>query len=187
MMLPFVVPPADSFVRYFNWDTRQWMYLWLVEKEEGLKYPFRFPALAPGAEQASPTIIDEPKPMAESPHIYLAMLGLWPGFRYTVYYPYNRKTLMFEEEPQDISRDVTAYLDYDDSPHDAPKYPLWLTNKTYPGFQPRNITYTTMRPQIQLDITRYRIMRHERIPADVMARLVSGELPSMPISFGGAF
>ena len=187
--MPFVIPPPDSYVRFFDAeaDPPAWRYIHLLEAEGPLRYPFRFPRLNPGAKQSDATIITEAKPKVFEPrgtnYLYLALLGLWPGFRYFIFHPYDRKRLLFDENITDISQDLTANLVYDDSPHDAPAYPLWISNKRYPAFQPQNIGPQAARAQIELQITKYRYFPHDRIPLEMRSALASGRIPSRPIIF----
>ena len=188
-----LIPSSDTYVRYFDYNLTPpgWRYMHLLEAEGPLHYPFRFPSLAPGAKQDQQTIIDEAKPKVFEPrgtnHIYCALLGLWPGFRYFIFHPYDHKSLLFDERVTDIDENLTANLVYDDSPHDAPRYTLWISNKRYPGFQPQNIGSKAGRAQIELQITRFRFLQHDLIAPEVRARLASGAIPSRPIIFGGEY
>ena len=188
-----LVPSSDSYVRYYDYNSNPpgWRYAHLLEGEGPLHYPFRFPSLAAGAKQSNPTTIDEAKPRVFEPrgtnHLYCALLGLWPGFRYFIYHPYDHKRLMFDERVTDIDEDTTANLVYDDSPHDAPKFTMWISNKLYPAVQPQNIGAKAGRAQVELQITRFRFLQHDLIPLDVRQRLVTGAIPSRPIIFGGEY
>lgn len=182
-----MIPPPNSFVRYLDREQGGYRYIHLLDAEGPLKYPVRFAALAPGSVQSQATIIDEPKPAQGKPQLYLGLLGLWPGFRYYIYHPYNIKTLQFDQRIEDIDEVLTGHLEYEDSPHEAPRYPLWITNTRYPGIQPRNVMFKAGRAQVELNIIRYHVLTDDKLDAQLRSRLVTGEIPSFPINFGGEF
>lgn len=184
MPRPDFMPP-DSYIRFFDWRDRSWKYIHLVEREAPILYPFRFAALAPGTERAQPFAFRDLAPDRQSFHIYQAFLGLYPEFLYKLWHPANTRLLTLDERVQDVSEDIVSVLRYDHSPHDSPRISVWTDEQRFPAIQPRNVGRDTKNPAIEWTVAKYRVMFDENIDPNVKQRLVTGEIPSTPITFGG--
>ena len=177
--------PSDTYLRFFNFRTRAWEYIWLVERDGPIIYPFRFAALAAGSEQSQPTVFEDLAPDEKSHHIYQAFIGVYPEIWYKLWHPYNVQLLRLDGRVEDISEDLVHMIRYDDSPHDAPRVDIWVDEKRFPAIQPRNVGRRSVNPKVEFTLMKYRVEFDSEISPAIRDKLVSGEIPSLPITFGG--
>ncbi len=175
----------DEYLRFFDHVSRKWLYVHLIEGEGPIIYPFRFAALAPGAQQQQPTTFSDLAPDKDSKHIYQAYLGLYPFTNYTISHPYNVRRLSLDERVSQVSEDVVSMLRYSDSPYDRPTHALWLDEARYPAIQPRNVGATTFNPKVEWQLMKFRVDFDQDLAPEEKSKLQSGELKSTPVNFGG--
>lgn len=175
----------DDYLRFFDQPTRQWLYLHLIEAEGGILYPFRFGSLEPGSEQLQATTFSDLAPDKDSSHIYQCFLGLYPEVWYKVWHPYNIKRLSLDERVSQVSENLVSILRYEDSPYDLPTHSLWLDEQRFPAIQPRNVGRTAVNPKIEFMLMKYRVEFDQDLAPETKSKLISGEIPSLPINFGG--
>jgi len=178
-------PEPGSYIRYFNFDVKEYRYRKLLWRRDALRYPYRYAAVTAGSAGTSKTF-DELNPADTKKHIYLAYLGLKPGFLYTLWHPYDVKILKWDENITDIDEDLTAVLDYESSPYEFPSKAIGIERDRYPAVRPeKNISGETKNPEIIWVASMYVVKEHGDLSPDEIARLQSGALRSYPWDFGG--
>lgn len=177
--------PPDSFIRHFDAQDRVFKYTHLVEAEGPIHYPFRFGALAVGAEASGPTTFTDLRPSKDNNHLYQAFLGLYPAIRYKIYHPFDQRQLLLDQTPDDVSEDLVSNLTYGDSPHDAPAVSIMISEQYYPAFRPRNVGVAPIHPKIDIIMVKYRVEFDDAIAADVKSQLLAGKIAAAVITFGG--
>ena len=180
-MLP-KFPQPGTYCRYYDLTAKLYRYLRLMEMDAPLKYPYRFPSLSPGSKLSDTVNFDELNPSDSKKHRYCAFLGVKPGIKLYIWHPYDMKVMQFDEHIEDISEDNVANIEYDESPYDAPQKCLWIEHDRYPGVLPKNVSTKTLCPEIIFLVANYVV---KDITADEIGKLERGELPLLPISFGG--
>ena len=177
--------PVDTYVRYFDFQTRSFKYTYLLERRSPIYFPFRFAPIAPGTEGIVQSF-DNLRPDTDEDHIMQSFLGLYPEMDYKLLHPFNvRQNQLDERIDQIANEDLAQILKYDDSPHDAPQLSIWLDEQRYPGIQPRNVGRRTVTTQVDFVSALYRVIQDSDIESSTKSKLVSGEIKSVPIDFGG--
>lgn len=175
----------DTYLRYYDFADRRWKYIWLIERDGPIIYPFRFASLAPGSEQSQASTFEDLATSETASHIYQVFLGLYPLTWYKLWHPYNVRLLDLDRREDDLNEDLTSILRYEESPHDAPQVNIWVNASRYPGIQPRNVGIRSFHPKIEFTIMKFRVANDEELTSDVKNELQNGTRPSVPITFGG--
>lgn len=181
-------PPPGSYIRSFDWEEKRMRYRKLIWARDPLKYPYRFPALASGVKQTSPTTFKEIQPSRDKRHIYLAYLGVKPGCRFYLYHPVDVKNLKWDEQILIINEDLVANVTYEESPYEYPTKRIAIEYNRFPGVQPMNITERTLNPAIVWIAAQYYVQEDKgdgRIPDADIQRLEAGAIHSFPWDVGG--
>ena len=184
MRIPKESPAPDSYIRYWNPSTRQTEFMRLLTRRGPLTYPRRYAEVA--AEAQGPEIVfDELNPSEAKNHIYLAYPGLSKGFLWEVWHPYNIRTLSWDEDITDIDESLTRTLTYEDSPYEAPTYPIWILHDRYSMLRPRNISGETKNPAVNWLAYVYQVIPNERLTERERSSLLNGTLRSAWVDVGG--
>ena len=178
------IPEPGTYIRYWHQPTRAFLYMRLVEVDYPLRYPRRLTSIGVGGK-TNPISFRDLNPSKEKKHRYLAYLGVRDGALYYVYHPSEIQKLKFDQKPLDIEDDQTGFITYKDSPYDAPRFHIWIEPDRYPAVQALNVTDKTMIPEILWTCAVYNVQEQSDLPSDVLSGLMAGQIPSMPISFGG--
>jgi hypothetical protein len=177
-------PEANSYIKSFDYATKSYRYRQLLWKREGMKYPKRLAALSAGSKGDSFTF-DEINPSLTKKHIYLAYLGVCPGFQFFLWHPYDVKNLKWDETIQDITEDMVANITYEESPYEYPTKMIGIERDRYPAVQAKNISGETKTPEIIWVAALYVVREHEELKPEELEKLESGALKSHPMDFGG--
>lgn len=185
--MPFTsFSPPDSFTRHFDPDSRSYKYTWLLEREGPIVYRTRFSSLAPGSEASEATNFSDLQPAAKRQHLYQVAIGFYPGFEWKLFHPYNVRLLMLDDQTlEQTPENQTQLLRYDDSPVENPQVVVWCDEQRYPGLQPRNVGRVTQVPELIFYIAKFRTVPDEKLSSEMKDRLITGEIPSSVINFGG--
>ena len=178
-------PEPGSYIRYYDAVARQVRYRRLLWRRDPLKYPRRILALSSGSKRSSGLVLDELNPSETKEHLYLAYIGVKPGFLFYIYHPYDIKVLKWDEDVTDIDEDRVANISYAQSPYEYPTYHIGIDRDRYPAIQPYNVTNRTMTPEIMVLAALYKFVPHAKLSDDERNRLESGALRSHPWDFGG--
>lgn len=183
-------PEPGTYIRYLAYESGQAIikYRKLLWRRAPLRYPYRFASVAAGGTLGTGTTFEDLNPATKAKkHIYLAYLGVRPGFLYHIYHPYDIKILKWDEGTLvGIDENLTAALTYEDSPYDLPTFALGIEEDRYPNVTPRNISNRAMKPEIMWTAALYRIKEYEELSDDERQKLESGALRSYPWDFGGS-
>jgi len=170
--------PPGAIIRWWDDNSKDFIYLRLLEREGPLKYPYTFSALSAGSES------DEFKTEDLNPsktHIYNLYLGVRPGIQVRVWHPYDEKLLKWDEKLDDIDDDEAANIEHKDSPYEKPKFSVWVKRDRYPGLIIKNIINRTIKPQIIWIGYKY---TYEQIKEPtVLDKLKRGVIKSTPVSW----
>lgn len=178
-------PEPGSYIRYFDSKRKEYMYRRLLWRRDPLKYPYRFASAAAGAD-ADGKDFDELDPSDSKGHIYLAYLGVKPGYLYSLWHPYDIKNLKWDEQITDIDEDLTANITYEESPYEFPTKAIGIEHDRYPNVTPqKNISGETKNGEIIWVAALYVVKEHSELSSDEITRLRSGQLRSYPWDFGG--
>jgi len=178
-------PEAGSYIKYRDTAVRDIRYRKLEWMTDPHKYPFRLPALAGGVKASSATSFDELNPSDTKKHIYLAYLGVCPGFLFYLYHPFDVKNLKWDTKIDGISEDLVANLTYEESPYEFPTKAIGIERDRYPALQAYNISGSTKTPQVIWIAALYQVLEQEDLSADELAKLQSGQIRAHPWWFGG--
>jgi len=185
--MPFTpwFPEPGSYIRYFDHDRKEYRYRRLLWRRDPFKYPYRFASVAAGSAGSSKDF-DELNPSETKKHVYLAYLGLKPGFSFCLWHPYDIKNLKWDENITDIDEDLTASIDYESSPYEFPTKTIGIEHDRYPAVEPKvNISGETKNPEIIWIASLYVVKEHADLTPDEISRLQSGAIRSHPWDFGG--
>ena len=178
-------PEPGSYIRYFDHTTKAYKYRRLLWRRDPMKYPYRFGSVAAGSSGTAKNF-DELNPSETAKHIYLAYLGVKPGFLFTLWHPYDIKNLKWDEDIKDIDEDLTANISYEESPYEFPTKAIGIEHDRYPGVTPnKNISGETKNPEIIWVAAIYLVKEHGDLSQDELTRLQTGQLRSYPWDFGG--
>lgn len=177
-------PEPGSYIKYFDSEKKEYRYRRLLWRRDPLKYPFRLPALTTGTK-GNPIALGDINPSQSKKHIYLAYIGVKPGFLYYLWHPMDVKTMKWDETPDDINDDLQANLTYDESPYDYPTKAIGIEHDRYPSVQAKNVSGETKTPEIAVIAALYVVREHTDLTPDELARLEAGALRSYPWDFGG--
>ena len=180
-------PDPGSYIRYRDWRKSDGAikYRKLTWRRGPLKYPKRLTALAAATKRNSPLTLDELNPSEDKKHLYLAYVGVKPGFLWYIYHPYDIKNLKWDENIIDIQEDMVANLTYEASPYEYPTYSIGIERDRYPSFQPYNISGETKTPELIIIASMYKVVEQGELSSEELSRLESGALRSHPWDFGG--
>jgi len=179
------VPKPESYLRYFDQTKKATKYLKLTSRRGPLTYPMRLPQVAAGTK-GNVTVLSEINP-SDRDELYVAYLGVSKGFLYYLWIPFDIKWGKWAQKIENIDEDLTAAIDWETSPLDAPSFPLVITRDRYPGIQPKNISGQTATPEIVIKAFQFKFIPQEKLPEREVFKLRTVELPSMPLEFGGEF
>jgi len=185
--MPFTpwFPEPGSYIKYFDKDTQAYKYRRLLWRRDPLKYVYRFASFAVTTSGTTKTF-DEINPSEKKSHIYLAYVGVCPGFLFALWHPYDVKNLKWDETIEDIDDDKVANLSYDESPMEFPTKCIGIDHDRYPAIQPtKNLTGETKSAEISIIAAMYKVKEHTELSQDEVAKLNSGALRSYPWDFGG--
>lgn len=185
--MPFTpwFPDPGSYIRSFNFDTKEYQYRRLLWRRDPLRYPYRFGAVA-AASSGTGKDFDELNPSENRRHIYLAYLGVKPGCAFALWHPYGIRVLKWDENINDIAEDLTAVIDYESSPYEYPTKAIGIERDRYPNVTPqRNLSGASMNPEIIWLASLYVVKEQQELSQDELSRLQSGQLKSYPWDFGG--
>ncbi len=176
-----IAPPPDSIIRFFNYQTKQTEYLELGYRRGPMTYPRRYAAVTPGSK-SDPLTFSELNPSETKGHLYIAFLGLSPGFLYYLWNPYDVKVLKLDEDINDIDEDLVA-IDPKDFPYDDPRFPVVLMHDRYPALEAKNISGETKNPAVMWKVYQYtyKQVKQER----ELFNLRAGATPSLSMDTGG--
>ncbi len=177
-------PNPGAYIRYFDFAARQYRYRKLLWRRDPLKYPKRLPSLAAGAKGDTVTF-DEIEPSKDKKHIYLAYLGVSPGFMFYLWHPYDIKTLKWDEEINNINEDLCANIQYEQSPIEFPTKAIGIETARYPAVSAYNVSGETKTPEIIWIASLYIVKEHTDLTQEEISKLESGVIPSFPWDFGG--
>ena len=184
LVLPKDAPVPESYIRRWDPDTRQTKYMRLLARRGPLYYPRRYPSVAAGAK-GDTIVFDELNPSTAKRHIYLAYPGLSCGFLWNLWHPYNVKQLSWDTDIRDIDEDLVAVLHCEDSPYEAPAYPVWIEHDRYPALVPRNIAGEAKNPAIMWVAYVYQVAYQEELTERELSSLRNGTIRSFFQDFGG--
>ena len=184
MPLPWF-PPTDTYLRFFENQTKTWEYRYLAEREGPIRFNRRFASLAVGTEGAVTTLENIRPDTLQKKHMYAVYLGLYPGFLTKLYYPVGDREFLLDTTPTEVNEELVSVLSHEFSPHDDPKLMLWLDEQRYFQLSFRNVGWATANPAVTVIIMKYRISLDAEIPQDVKAQLATGQKPSLLIALGG--
>ena len=176
-------PEPGSYIRYRSPDGII-KYRRLNWRRDPMVYPRRFPALTAGSK-GDGINFDEINPSETKKHIYLAYLGVRPGFLYYLWHPYDIKTLKWDEDITDIEEDLTACITHESSPYEFPTKSIGIEHDRYPAVIPLNICGETKNPEVVWVAALYLTTEHEKLSSDELSKLQSGQQRSYPWDFGG--
>jgi len=177
-------PDPGSYIRYYDKDLQEIRYRKLTWKRDPLKYPRRLPAIAAGIK-GDPLTFKEINPSDDKHHIYLAYLGVKPGFVFYLWHPFDVKNLKWDERISEVDEDTVANITWEESPYEFPTKIIGIQHDRYPAVQPKNIFGATKTPEVIWIVAMYKVIEHTQLSEDELARLKSGSLRSYPIDFGG--
>jgi len=178
-------PEAGTYIRYFDFDRKEYRYRRLLWRRDPFTYPYRFASVAAGAG-ASMKAFDELNPSETKKHIYLAYLGVKPGFLFRLWHPYDIRNLMWDEDVTTIDEDLTGCLTYESSPYEYPTKSMGIEHDRYPGVEPKkNISGEAKNPEVIFIGSVYVVREHHELSQDELARLQAGTLRSYPWEMGG--
>lgn len=181
-------PEPGTYVRWFDLTERQFKYGRLLERAFPLVYPRRLGSLAAGAQYTNDSIFKDLNPSSAKKHRYLAYLGVSDGARFYVLHPFDVATLRWDKDPpDDIDALDVGWISAQGSPLYAPTFSIWIEPDRYPAINALNMTSTTMSPSVIWWAARYLFQEEEELQPTVLQQLLAGQLPWVPISFGGAF
>lgn len=182
-------PEPGSYIRQFlgtNADgTPVYGYRQLLWRRDPLKYPYRFASQAAGNKSTNGKSFDELECDTKKKHIYLAYLGVKPGFRFFLWHPYDIKNLKWDEDVTTIDENLTANLTYQESPYEYPTKMIGIQGDRYPNVQPMNISGETKCAEIIFVAALYKVREHADLTSEEVSQLNSRQLRSFPIDFGG--
>lgn len=182
-------PDPGTFIRYLDTSGGPAVvkYRKLVWRRDPFKYPRRFAAVAPGASGTAITF-DELNPSDAKKHIYLAYLGVSPGFLFCLWHPYDVKNLKWDEDITDINEDLTAHITHEESPYEYPTKAIGIDHDRYPAVQPnQNISGLAKTPAVIWIASLYNVKEHKELTDEELSKLESGAIRSYPWDFGGTF
>lgn len=169
------------FVRWWDRETKSFVYARLLEREGPLRYPYTFSSLLPG-NTASEKVFEDLNP--SKIHLYQCYVGIrGTGIRLNVWHPYDEKMLKWDEtDLEDIDETEAANLEYYDSPYENPKFQVWIIRDRYPGLVVENLFGNrNIRPQILIIGMKY---NYEIIKdATLLDKLQRGLVKCTPISW----
>lgn len=180
-------PEPGSYIRQFlgvdangaaNYKYRQ-----LTMRRDPLKYPYRFTAQTAGDKSTNGITFDELEPI--DGHIYLAYLGVKPGFIFFLWHPSDQKNLTWDEDIEDIDEDLTAHISYRESPFEFPTKMIGIQGTNYPNVKPKNVCGETKQAEIIWIASLYRVREHSQLTAEEVDQLNKRQLRSYPVDFGG--
>lgn len=178
-------PASGTYLRYMDSAVKQYRFMRLMERQLPLLYPRRLGSVASGST-TSDVSLDELNPSKEKKHRYLVYMGVGPGARYYVWHPFDVKILKWDETPiEDVAPDLTAHLTYEESPLDAPTFPMWIEPDRYPLINAKNISDHTIVPEVFFLGCKYVVKLQEDLSQVELAELQQEKRPYLPISFGG--
>ena len=180
-------PEPGAYIRYIDYSegVGQIKYRRLLWRRSPMRYPRRF-ASVPAASTGTGINFDELNPATVSKkHIYLAYLGVCPGFLFYLYHPYDIKNLKWDEGITQIDENLVAALNYELSPYEFPTKAIGIDEDRYPGITPRNISGGARIPAVMWTAALYKILEHEDLSIPELEKLESGSLRSHPWDFGG--
>lgn len=157
----------------------------LLWRRDPLVYPYRFASQAAGNKSTNGVSFDELECSTYKKHIYLAYLGVCPGFLFYLWHPYDKKSLKWDEDIKTIDEDLTAGLTWRASPYEHPTKMIGIEGDKYPNVQPKNISGETKSAEIIWIAALYKVREHEDLTADEVNQLNNRQLRSFPIDFGG--
>jgi len=185
-LLPSTVafPEPGQYVRYWNNTEHRYVYERLVERAFPLMYPRRLGSVAPGGKTAL-LQLREIDPSATLKHRYMAYIGVRPGALYYLNHPYDVEQLRWDVGIQEIDRDSTGWISYEESPYDAPTKYIWIRPAGFPGVTAINIESQVSTPEILIVAAKYLVLEEKDLEQEVLDRLRHDMLASLYISFGG--
>ena len=180
-------PEPGSYIRYMDYKGATpgaVKYRKLTWRRDPLRYPRRLVSVAAGSK-GDALVLDELNPSADKKHLYLAYLGFKPGFLFYLWHPFDIKLLKWDERITDIDEDLTATMTYEESPYEFPVKSIGIERDRYPAVQARNISPVSMNPEVIVIASQYKVVEHEALTEDELAKLQSGAMRSYPWDFGG--
>lgn len=185
LTLPQFEEPGN-FLRFFDNTNNEFKFLQLTEMEAPLKYPYRFDQTSHGAESNEHTF-DDIEPSRTSEHIIQAFLGVKPDARYDIWQPVDERLLQWDQTVEDIQTELTANVEYTDSPYHSPRFNLWLQPDRPPSVQavPFPGPGESMTPEIIWIASKYNFITQADLANEVVEKLRKRKIPSTPIKFTG--
>ena len=178
-------PEPGSYIKFFDFPSREYRYRRLLWQRDPMRYPRRFPSVAVATKSSTITFKDI-NPSETKKHIYLAYLGLKAGFLYYLWHPFDIKNLKWDETANfEIDEDLTAALTYESYPFEFPTKMIGIEHDRYPSVQAYNISNRAMNPEVVWVASLYVVKEHAELSPDELSRLQSGQLRSYPTDFGG--
>ena len=179
-------PEPGSYIRYFDYEQKVYKYRRLLWRRDPLVYPYRFAAVTAANVGVASKDFNELNPSETKRHIYLAYLGMKPGFSFCLWHPYDIKNLKWDENVKDINEDLTSVLDYESSPYEFPTKMIGIEHDRYPAVEAKkNTSGETKNPEIIWIASLYVTREHGDLIPDEISKLQSGALRSYPTDFGG--
>jgi len=178
-------PEPGSYIRYFDFDSQEVKYRRLTWRRDPLTYPRRLAAVAAGSKSAASIGFDELNPSEDKKHLYLAYLGVKPGFLYYLYHPVDIKNLKWDENIEDIDKDLVACITYESSPYEYPVKTIGIDHDRYPAIEAKNICGETKHPEVIWIASLYKVIEQKVMTQDELTRLRAGTIRSHPWDFGG--
>ena len=178
-------PEPGSYIKYRHAEKKEITFRRLEWRRDPFKYPMRLSSLAAGTKQTNPTVFEDLNPSETKKHIYLAYLGVKPGFIYYLWHPFDIKNLKWDERIEDVDEDTVANIGYEESPYEYPTKALGIEHDRYPAIQPYNVSGSTKTPEIIWMAALYVVKNQEDLSEEEVSKLRSGSLRSYPWDFGG--
>lgn len=177
-------PEPGSYIRYYDATEKVVKYRRLTWRREPFRYPFRMPQVS-AATDGSETTFLELNPSETKKHIYLAYLGVSPGFRFQLFHPFGIRTLKWDERITVNDENLTGNITYEESPYEFPTKAIGIEHDRYPGLIARNVSGATRTPEVVFLASLYLVKEHKDLSPEELSKLDAGVIRSHPWDFGG--
>lgn len=179
-------PEPGTYVRYWDQVEKRYKFLRLVERDFPYVYPRRLSTVAPGGK-TSRLQLREIRADKVKKHRYMAYVGVQPGAYYYIFNPYDVENLRWDEQIDDIDRDMTGWISYEESPYDAPTKFFWVQPQQFPAVEAINVHSASINPEIIVIAAKYQVLEESDLDPVTLEKLRTEVISSIQISFGGSW